>query len=282
MGTSQRISPGVSGEANWGSLSRSITQIAKTVEKEKEEQDESNAPTDIPITSQEAESQNSDNGSNSLLAKRRAHLTNSFRRLVRTAGGASKISKGQSRSLGHAGLKSARKIVSFFVTAGNNGLATALEEIGFDLAGKNLRDVLDFLLVYTADSNAGMDEMAANRATCEILDDLAGKSGNNLEQFEANIKRMTNDSSLSDILCDFWGYYIFEHLSQRFYEKITQQRGIEISIDTFKIIKEDILGQVRRLNEKNKVASIDWKGNQGKVAIENIFNSIIKILCDED
>lgn len=281
MGTSQRISTGVPGEANWGSLSRSITQIAKTVEKEKEEQDENSTPSDIknPTTSQEAESQNSDNN---LLTKRRAHLTNSFRSLVRTAGGASKISKGQSRSLGHAGLKSARKIVSFFVTAGNSGLATALEEIGFDLTGKNLRDVLDFLLVYTSDSNSGMDEMAANRATCEILDDLAGKSGNNLEKFEENIKRIANDSGLPDILCDFWGYYIFEHLSQRFYEKITQQRGIEISIDTFKIIKEDILGQVRRLNEKNKVSSIDWKGNQGKNAIENIFNSIIKILCDED
>jgi hypothetical protein len=279
MGTSQRISPGVPGDGNWGSLSRSITQIAKTVEREKEE-DEKSADIENSTNQEEVKKSNIDSGN--LLTKRRAHLTNSFKSLVRTAGGASQISKGRSRSLGHAGLKSARKITSFIVRVGSSGLAPALKELGFDLTGKNLRDVLDFLLVYTSDSNAGMDEMAANRATCEILDDLAAKSGQNLEQFEENIKRVANDSTLPDILCDFWGYYIFEHLSQRFYEKITQQRGIEISVDTFKIIKEDILGQVRRLNEKNKVVAIDWKGDQGKNAIEEIFRSIIKILCDED
>lgn len=34
MGTTQRINPGVTNQPNWGDLSNSITQIAKTIEQE--------------------------------------------------------------------------------------------------------------------------------------------------------------------------------------------------------------------------------------------------------
>jgi len=36
MGTTQRMTPGVSGEPNWGDLNKSITHISKTVKREKE------------------------------------------------------------------------------------------------------------------------------------------------------------------------------------------------------------------------------------------------------
>ena len=40
MGTTQRINPGVTNQPNWGDLSNSITQVAKTLEQEKKLDDE--------------------------------------------------------------------------------------------------------------------------------------------------------------------------------------------------------------------------------------------------
>ena len=40
MGTTQRINPGVTNEPNWGDLSNSITQLAKTLEQQKKLDDE--------------------------------------------------------------------------------------------------------------------------------------------------------------------------------------------------------------------------------------------------
>jgi len=44
MGTTQRIVPGVKGQPNWGDLNKSITHIAKTVEKEQRIEEEKLIP----------------------------------------------------------------------------------------------------------------------------------------------------------------------------------------------------------------------------------------------
>ncbi|WP_263602708.1 hypothetical protein [Chryseobacterium sp. PET-29] len=70
-----------------------------------------------------------------------------------------------------------------------------------------------------------MDETAANNASCEIMKELAELTGNDLLKFEEVVKEYVEGKGLSDLLCKFWGIYIFEHLSQRFEEKIQQQKG---------------------------------------------------------
>ena len=95
------------------------------------------------------------------------------------------------------------------------------------------------------------------------------------------IKELVDGQGLADTLCKFWGLYIFEHLSQRFEEKIQQQKGEEVSKETFKIIKDDILGRVKVLNTQRAVSKIDWNKAEGRKEIEKIFDSIIKIICNE-
>src|SRR5690606_28445704 len=108
------------------------------------------------------------------------------------------------------------------------------------------------------------------------------QADNDLDKFEDLIKEFVDGNGLADTLCKFWGLYVFEHLSQRFEEKIKQQKGEEIGKETFKIIKDDILGQVRVLNDMRPVAKVDWKGRDGRKEIEKIFDSIIKVICDEN
>lgn len=287
MGTTQRINPGVTNQPNWGDLSNSITQIAKTVEEEKKLEDKENKKEDKNVKENEKEeSQTPTNDSSKLYKKisdrRNEHVISAFKNLVKTGGGRKAITSGKSPSIGKAGIKSANKLAGFFAGVGANGVEKTLQDIGFGaLKGKSFKDVIDYLLIYCSESNQGMDETAANKASCEIMKEIEAQAENDLKKFQEIIKELVDGKGLADKLCKFWGIYIFEHLSQRFEEKIQQQKGEEISKETFKIIKNDILGRVKVLNTKREVSKIDWKNDEGKKEIEKIFDSIIKIICNE-
>jgi hypothetical protein len=273
MGTTQRISPGVKNQPNWKALNGSVTNIAKTVEKEFElEQSEEQNPPEV-----------AEKVYKKLIKRRSNHIKSAFRNLIKTGGGSSNVSKGKSSSIGRAGLKTSGKIVGFFSEVTSNGLQHTLEKIGFGgLEGKTVEDIIDFLIVYCSDTTTGLDETAANKASSEVFKEIEIEVGNDYENFEQFLKTYTDGNGLSNLLCQFWGNYIFEHLSQRFQEKIKQWKGDTVSRETFKIIKDDILGRVKVLNEDRPVIKIDWSGQEGKNTIESIFESIINIICDEN
>jgi predicted lactoylglutathione lyase len=280
MGTTQRISPGVTNQPNWKGLNSSVTNVAKTVEKETEIEQEENKNSEDKTPEQVIQIEKQ---YKKMIIRRENHLKSTYRNLIKTGGGVKNISKGKSNSIGKAGLKSSGKIVNFFSSVGSIGLQNALAEIGFGrLDGKSVENVIDFLVVYCSDSATGMDETAANKASSEVLNQITAESGNDIDKFEQLLKEYVDGNGLSNLLCSFWGYYIFKHLSQRFKEKITQHRGESVSSETFKIIKDDILGRVKVLNESRPISKIDWKGSEGKKEIEVIFESIINILCDEN
>tara|TARA_B110001452_G_scaffold267430_1_gene277266 strand:+ start:1943 stop:2770 length:828 start_codon:yes stop_codon:yes gene_type:complete len=275
MGTTQRIVPGVTREPNWGALSRSITAVAKTVEKEAETEEE------VDKTPEEIKKE--EKQYKTLIHRRDKHLKAAFKNLIRTGGGSKTVSSGKSKSLGRAGRKSAGIIAGFFSGVSQNGLQKELYKIGFgSLTGKSVQDIIDYLLIYTSDTNTGMDETAASKASCEVFDEIAEQTGNDIEEFEKLVQESVDGNGLENILCRFWGLYIFEHLSQRFAEKIDQQKGTEISKETFNIIKDDIIGRIEVLNKDRHVKDIDWNGEEGTKEIDGIFESIINIICDED
>jgi hypothetical protein len=286
MGTTQRINPGVTNQPNWGDLSNSITQIAKTIEQEKKLDDENENENEKDNTNKEDKPNLVDVHNSKHYKKisdrRTEHIRSAFKNLVKTGGGRLAITSGKSSSVGKAGLKSAGKLTGFFISVATNGIDRTLIDIGFgSLNGKSFNDVIDYLLIYCSESNQGMDETAANKASCEIMKDIAAQSENDVKKYQDVIKELVDGKGLADTLCKFWGLYIFEHLSQRFEEKIQQQKGEQVSKETFKIIKNDILGRVKVLNTQRAVSKINWKKTDGKKEIEQIFDSIIKIICDE-
>ncbi|MDR0682061.1 MAG: hypothetical protein LBG15_09485 [Dysgonamonadaceae bacterium] len=269
MGTTQRVSPGVKNQPNWKELNNSVTNIAKTIEKESElEQNEEQKKPDIVAKEYKK-----------LIEKRNNYIKSAFKNLIKTGGGYSNVSKGKSSSIGRAGLKTSGKIVNFFSGVSSDGLRQTLEKIGFgSLEGKTVENIIDFLIVYCSDTTTGLDETAANKASSEVFRKIEMEAENDYEKFEQLLKTYADGNGLSNLLCLFWGNYIFEHLSQRFQEKIKQQKGEFVSRETFKIIKDDILKGVNALNEDRPVVKIDWKGQEGKNIRESIFESIIKII----
>lgn len=275
MGTTQRIIPGVTGEPNWGNLNHAVTSIANTVEKEQQVGAEAEkAIKRAEATPTEANKKAADNvlkQQRVLITRRSNHSISALKNLIRTGGGRAKVVSGKSHSLGRAGIRSSKRLSGFFINVHSGGLAPALKKLGFGpINGKTLKEVIDFLLIYLTDSGSGMDEVAANMATCQVLA-LLSEDVKTVDELEEKLKSLVELDKLSELLCNYFGFYLFEHLSQRFQEKITQMKGEAVSSETFKIIKDDILSQVKVVNADKAIADIDWKGAEGKKLEENIF-----------
>jgi hypothetical protein len=294
MGTTQRIGTGVKNEPNWGDLNTSITSIAKAVEEilKDEKKKEQKAELDEKTKQKESDEKKveekeklaKDTASKDaktykrLVDRRDVHVKSVFDRLVKIGGGSKSISSGQSKVMGRAGLKSAGKLVSFISDVQQKGWDETLKSIVIgNVAGKTVEEVLDHLKIYCGDSSVGMDEIAANNALCEVLKELGEEAGDNYDDFKSLIESYTEDNKLYDLMTRYFGYYIFEYLSERLEEKISQTRGEDVSSETFKQIKEYIMGRVYRVNKQRSVSEIDWHGNEGKNEIEKIFESVIKI-----
>lgn len=294
MGTTQRIGTGVKNEPNWGDLNTSITSIAKAVDqiindekeiKKREEIEKKNKEKEIDEKKIEEKEKKAkeiaikDAKTYAKLEKRRdAHVKSVFDRLIKIGGGSKSISSGQSKKIGGGGLKSSRKLISFISDVERNGWDETLKTIGIgDVNGKTVEEVLDHLKVYCGDSSVGMDEIAANNAMCEVLKELGEEVGDNYDDFKSLIEGYTEENKLSDLMTRYFGYYIFEYLSERLEEKISQTKGEDVSAETFRQIKEYIMGRVDRINKSKPVSKIDWHGVDGKNEIEKIFESVIKI-----
>lgn len=261
MGTTQRLSPGVTGEPNWG-ISNSITAISKIV---------------IEATADTAPSPQR----NTVLENRRQHQVKSaVSRLVNSAGGRAKVTGGGSASFGRSGRNVATRIGAFFSDVSQNGLETALQNLGNQLGNLNgvpLREVILRIVQLCSDPSTGMDETAARAACTHLMEQISAQC-KDLSEYEAVIQMaFQNDDTATDLLSEYFGYYIFEHISQRFEEKIAQDRGQSISVDTFEQIKLDIIGRVQRLSATQPLLKINWAGAAGFTIIQTIFDNVLSV-----
>ncbi|SEB02369.1 hypothetical protein SAMN05443667_115120 [Flavobacterium gillisiae] len=268
MGTTQRINNG----PNWGGISNSVTGVANAVN-DLSALDIVDKPVDdkvkIDILSKKEKK----------LEKRKSeHVIAALDRLVKIGGGSKSISTGRSNVIGKSGLKSSKKIASFFLGVNNFGIDKALEQIGFsNLDGKTTKEIINYLIDYFGDEAIGMDEAAANSAIYEVMKELENQVDDDVDSLENIMKAYVDSTKLSEFLCVFFGKYIYEYLWERFEEKLKQKKGIDITKETFKSIENEIKSRVQLLNSNRKLSKIDWNGNEGKEEIEKIFEAIIKI-----
>ena len=121
-----------------------------------------------------------------------------------------------------------------------------------------------------------MDETAASAACNHLLNQI-GLEAETPEAYEEKLVELLQGNGLVNLLCEYFGYYLFEHLSQRFDEKISQMLGEAVCEQTFDEIKSDIIGRIKLLNLDIPVQSVDWSGQQGHQITERIFNDILRI-----
>ena len=270
MGTSHRHTPTVKGEPNWGKASAALTGLVGDVEESDDL--EQNPPEDKTPTQVEKRQ-------NQLGKRITRNYHTSVRNLVKASGGRHKVSSGGSRALGHGGIVVINNFISAIQEIVSNGLATWLQQRGVDsLEGKSCQDIIDFLRQYIESGVAGLDSTAANEAIESVMDRLDELVGDSVDEIEDKFDAILNGEDIKDIIDQFFGMYIYVHLSQDFEEKLEYEKGSIAMKNAMNEVKEQILDDIRVGRTGRDVRTVDWSKPEGKAFIQVEFDRILFIL----
>ncbi|MFO0355986.1 MAG: hypothetical protein ACK50A_03455 [Sphingobacteriaceae bacterium] len=243
MGTSKSYSASIKGQPQWGNLSGAVT---------------SNCGTGI-VSSQ--------------------NLGNILSRYVGVIGGSSRAGRGSSKIGGRAGIRTAKSLGAFlgaFVSSSGN-IQTAFTQVGItDINGKPLNEVLNNLIELCSGPSSTIDDVAAKSASQKILEELAANA-ESIEEFQTNLEEVLSRESLEDIIIRYFSYYIFEHLSVMFYEKLVVDKGKTECDDLFRQIKNFINEKLQNINRTNPLDGLDWGSADADRLIKNIQVDVLKI-----
>lgn len=274
MGTSHRHKAGPIGAPNWGATSAAVTSIANNeiAVIELETNPSLNVQPEVAVRKQSA-----------YLRRIRQQYHKAVRSLVRAAGGRERVSSGQSRAVGRAGVVWATGLANAFQEIAEQGLWTWLTRKGINQGErKSCREILTIIEDFVKDYFAGMDETAASEALEHVMDKVEQKAHGESEQLEITFDTIINHDEIKDLLDDFFGIYIYSHLSQDFKEKLEKDKSIEIADTTMKEIRDLIIDDVHRGVAGRSAERIDWKGPDGENFIKREFSRIIQILTNNE
>ena len=262
MGTSQSISPGVSGDPNWGQTSSAVSNFANSVGKELENPSILN------------------NRRNN--TKRYKRLKNILNNYVKAAGGRLSMSSGKSSKGGKAAVSTASSLGSILNVISSGNLSSYVENKGLtDFASKSKSEIINFLLEDICGPTTNFDEGAAKSALDKLLNKLLDDVDSALDIDEV-LQNSINDVGIERILIDFFGTYIFEHLFQPIQERLFENKGEEVCNKTMDEISEFISSELDALNSTASISSINWSDPVAcdKVTME-IFNNVITVFENE-
>lgn len=243
MGTSKSYSASIKGQPQWGNLSNSVT---------------SNCDGETVSAS---------------------NLGNIISRYVGVIGGSSRAGRGNSKIAGRAGIRTAKNIGTFLGSFSSSGddIQFALKKLGLtDLDGLSLNDVINKLLEYCTGPSSTLDDVAAKAASQKILEELAGDS-ETIEEWQQQLVETLKNETLEDIIERYFGYYIFEHLSIMFYEKLIVDKGKSDCENLFRQIKDYIFEKIKNINGTNPLKNIDWGSDESDRLIKNIQEDVLKV-----
>jgi hypothetical protein len=248
MGTSKSYSASVKGQPQWGELSSEVTRNCTTAK----------IPTD--------------------------NLRNITGKFVRVVGGSKRAGRGNSRIAGRSGIRNAKNIGRFLGSFSSNGgnLSEALKSIGLtDLKSKSAEDIINHLIEYCSGPASTIDDSAAKEATRRLLEELAAGT-ETAEDLETSLKSTLDSESLEEVIIKYFSYYVLEHLSIMFYEKLVESKGKTECSSLFKQIKDFINSSLAEMNKTNSLDKIDWGGDDGDGVIKNIQEDVLKVFEDEN
>lgn len=238
MGTSKSYD-GIKGNPNWSNLSGSVTRACDTGKI-----------------------------SNSSLN----NVASNFAKLL---GGSNYGGRGRSNIGGGAGIRTAQKLGGFLGSAKSNGFISALSDTGFDFAGKNANDAINHLLEHCAGVASSIDEVAAKAAERQLLEDI-GSNAKTIEELERNFDEKITEYRVEEILVKYYAFYVYEHLSVDFYEKLIEEKGRQATDNFYTQLKNFLIEKVKNVSRSRDIGKIDWKSSVGEELVKSIFEDTLK------
>lgn len=274
MGTSHKHIPSIVGQPNWGKTSAAVTGIANAVD------DSNQLDNDENNNISPSEKQKRQNQYTKRIVSNYHHA---IRNLVRASGGRQSVSSGSSRAVGHAGVALANGIINVFQEIAESGLSSWLHKRGIEsLEGKTCKDVLLLIREYLDNGVAGLDNTAANEALEYLMDQIEEQAGDDISKFDELMNELMSGNGIKDLMDQFFGMYIFCHLSQDFAEKIGYEKGIDVMNSTLEDIRDLIMDDVSRIKNTRDFSNVDWSSPECDQFIKNEFNKILYILSGNE
>lgn len=262
MGTSQSISPGVSGDPNWGQTSSAVSNFANSVGKEIENPSVLNNPR--------------------YNAKRDARLKNILNKYVKAAGGRQSMSSGKSSKGGKAAISTASSFGGFLNVVSRGDLSTYAENNGLtSFATRSKEEIVNFLLDDICDATTNFDEGAAKSALDKLLNELL-EEANSSSEIDELLQEKIADVGIDNILIDFFGTYIFEHLSQPIQERLFDSKGEDVCNKTMDEIREFINSELETIHSTTGIDGVNWDNPvECEKVSKEIFNNVLKVFENE-
>lgn len=274
MGTSQRHAASVLNEPNWGNTSANLTAIAKAIEEAEELA--SNPPSSLSP-------KQLDRKIHSCEQRISRNSQNAVRHVVKAAGGRRQVSSGASKAIGKAGVSIGLSWSNALSEIRETGFVAWLQSKGVDsIEGKSCHDIITLVTSFIEEDVVGMDATAAHDALEHIMELLEKRFDNDPDKIDSVINSIMSTNECSIMLGEFFGYYIYSHLSQDFAEKIEKQFGTESTMATLREVRDYIINEVQKGYNGVDMLHIDWAGENGHEFICSIFDKVLFILgCDD-
>jgi len=277
MGTSHRHHATVAGEPNWGKTSSAVSYLAKAVEKGKDL--DNNPPSNLTPKAIGRKQRSIDN-------RVKDNCRKAVSRLIKAAGGRKAVASGKSRVIGHAGIVLAGSWLQAMTEIREKGLDSWLKKRGIDTSeGKSVHDIFEIITGFIESDITSLDDTAAQAA----LQYTMGLIENRMEDddVEQTLDDIVSGEDVCDYLDQFFGFYVYSHLSQDFSEKLEKEKGTEVKNLAMEEIRDLIIDDVLRgVNGKN-ARDFDWSSEEGNAFMQQEFDKIIDALTqgelkDED
>lgn len=270
MGTSQRHHASVQNQPNWGKESSAVTSIAKAIADLNEINQ--NPPANM---SPAAIQRRKTTLNNRISARSRAAINNR----VTAAGGRNSVARGMSKAMGRGGLAISHNLAFAFTEIVEEGFSNWLRCHGIDnVNDKNCHQLIDILKDFISDSMTALDDTAARDALEFVMEQVEEQLQGDISQLENVLNHILSSDEIREIICEFFGYYVYCHIRQDLYEKIEKEKGTQIADETFDEIRDYIIEGIRRNRQGRPAEQIDWKSDEAKAFISNEFDSVLQIL----
>jgi hypothetical protein len=183
--------------------------------------------------------------------------------------------KGKSLILGKSGVKTAQNLGKVLNAIKTKGFGAAVSGIGLNInSGTSPREVVNYLLEYCAGVASSLDDTAAKGAERTLLDEICAEA-KSLQDLEENFAEIIESFGIEYLIIKYYAYYVFEHLSISFHEKLIEKKGKTATTNFFVQLKDFLIEKMINISRKEDLSKIDWSGREGEILIENIFEDTI-------
>lgn len=170
---------------------------------------------------------------------------------------------GGGRSAGHA----ARNLGHFISSVATVGLPKAAQELGISLEGKTPIEISEALTEALCGPQSTIDEVAVHNAMSEVMAEFFEKA-QDAKQFESSITQAA--PGLNSMLAKFFGNYIFQRFCTLSYATMLAKIGAQKAEAALGQIKSFINSKVSSVATDRNLASINWKGTEGRALVDRI------------